>query len=143
MNMKTAEIVIEGEGIREITGILHGIKDEAQIGQAIVYSANDIDIVMKEEYYKRIGSSLMSVTILKFASNNRVEIELVSGGGKNEVFISMGAEGSENRRRVHELMEICKEKSWSMVSIEPEKLKQSALESGVNELKEKFNKLMK
>jgi hypothetical protein len=143
MNMKNAEIVIEGEGIREITDILYKIEDEAQLGQPIIYSANDIDIIMKEEFYKRIGSTLMSVTILKFVSNNRVEIELVTGGGKNEVFISWGAEDSENRRRVHELMEVCKEKSWSMVSIEPEKLKQSAIESGVNELKEKFNKLMK
>jgi hypothetical protein len=143
MNMKNAEIVIEGGGIREITDILYKIEDEAQLGQPIIYSANDIDIIMKEEFYKRIGSTLMSVTILKFVSNNRVEIELVTGGGKNEVFISWGAEDSENRRRVHELMEVCKEKSWSMVSIEPEKLKQSAIESGVNELKEKFNKLMK
>jgi hypothetical protein len=141
--MKIADIVIEGESIREITSILYDIKDEAQIGNAIIYSANDIDIIMKEEFYKRIGSSLMSVTVFKFVSNNRVEVELVSGGGKNEVFISWGAEDSENRRRVHELMEICKEKSWSMVSIEPEKLKQSAIESGVNELKEKFNKFMK
>jgi hypothetical protein len=143
MNMKNAEIVIEGESIREITGILYEVKDEAQLGEPIIYSANDIDIIMKEEFYKRIGSTLMSVTILKFVSNNRVEIELVTGGGKNEVFISWGAEDSENRRRVHELIEVCKEKSWSMVSIEPEKLKQSAVESGVNELKEKFNKLMK
>jgi hypothetical protein len=44
---------------------------------------------------------------------------------------------------VQELMDVCKEKSWSMVSIEPEKLKQSAIESGVNEVKEKFSKLMK
>ena len=141
--MKIAEIVIEGESIREITDILYEIKDEAQLGQAILYSANDIDIIMKEEYYKRISSTLMLVTILKFVSNNRVEIELVSGGGKNEVFISWGAEDSENRRRVHELMEVCKEKSWNMISIEPEKLKQSAIEFGVNELKGKFKKLMK
>jgi hypothetical protein len=39
----------------------------------------------------------MSVTILKFAGNNRVEIELVSGGGKNEIFISLGAEDSKNK----------------------------------------------
>lgn len=141
--MKVAEIVIEGESIREITDILCGIKDEAQLGQPIIYSANDIDIIMKEEFYKRIESTLMSVTILKFVSNNRVEIELVSGGGKNQIFVSWGAEDSENRRRVHELMEVCKEKSWSIISIEPEKLKQSAIESGVNELKGKINKLMK
>jgi len=141
--MKIAEIVIEGESIREITNILYEIKDEAQIGEPIIYSANDIDIIMKEEFYKRIESTLMAVTILKFASNNRVEIELVSGGGKNQIFISWGAEDSENRRRVYELMEVCKEKSWSIISIEPEKLKQSAIESRVNELKEKINKLMK
>lgn len=141
--MKIAEIVIEGEGIREITDILYEIKDEAQIGQPIIYRANDIDIIMKEEFYSRIGSSLMSVTILKFAGNNRVEIELVSGGGKNEIFISLGAEDSENRRRVHELMGICKEKSWTIVSIEPEKLRQSTIESGMNEIKEKLSKLMK
>lgn len=141
--MKIAKIVIEGVGIREITDILRGIKDETQIGEEIIYSVNDIDIIMKEEFYTRIGSSLMSVTILKFVSNNRVEIELVSGGGKNEIFISLGAEDSENRKRVHELMEVCKEKSWTIVSIEPEKLKHSAIESGVHELKEKLNKLMK
>lgn len=141
--MKIAEIVIEGESIREISDILYEMKDEAQLGEPIIYSANEIHIIMKEEYYKRIGSTLMSATILKFVSDNRVEIELVTGGGKNEMFISWGAEDSENRRRVHELMEVCNEKSWNMVSIEPEKLKQSALESGVNELKEKLNKLMK
>jgi hypothetical protein len=141
--MKIAKIVIEGVGIREITDILRGIKDETQIGEEIIYSVNDIDIIMKEEFYTRIGSSLLSVTILKFVSNNRVEIELVSGGGKNEIFISLGAEDSENRKRVHELMEVCKEKSWTIVSIEPEKLKHSAIESGVHELKEKLNKLMK
>jgi hypothetical protein len=33
MNMKNAEIVIEGESIREITDILYEIEDEAQLGQ--------------------------------------------------------------------------------------------------------------
>jgi hypothetical protein len=34
--MTIADIVIEGESVREITSILYEIKDEAQIGKAIL-----------------------------------------------------------------------------------------------------------
>ncbi|KAB3529517.1 hypothetical protein [Alkaliphilus serpentinus] len=137
--MKVAEIVIEGEEIKKISDALYKNRDEYHADKPYVYESGDIVVLMREDYYFRISSTLMSVIILKFISENKVEIELVVSGGKNGALMySWGAENSESRSIVHEIIDICNENSWEVKSIKPEDLKKSLLEITIDKFKKKI-----
>lgn len=137
--MKIAHLVVEGENIKRIAHILSNHRDEYNVDNPYVYSSGDITVIMREGFYFRISSTLVSVIILKFMNDNKVEIELVVSGGKNGVLMhSWGAEDSENRSIVHELMNTCVSNGWQITNIEPEDLKESYTKSLVNKFKKKM-----
>ena len=118
--MKIGKLVVEGKNIREISDILYYHKDEDYINEPYIYSAGDITILMRERYYARITSTLMSVIILKFVNDNKVEIELVVSGGKEGLLMwSWGAEKSENVDMVNQIISVCSNNSWDIISMEP------------------------
>lgn len=137
--MKVANLIIEGENIRDITDILYNHKDEFEM-KPHIYRDGDTTILMRECYYNRISSTLMSVIILKFIDDNKVEIELVVSGGKEGILMwSWGAEKSENRDVVYEIMSICNSNSWEITSMEPQNLLETLAESTIKKIKEKIS----
>lgn len=138
--MKVANIVIEGENIREICDPLYNNRQVYDSWEHHMYSSEDMVVIMREEFYFRIGSTLMSVIILKFIDDDKVEVELVTSGGKQGVLsISWGAENSENRSTVHEIMDICVEKSWNIISVEPEELTKTLAQVKLGKLSKLIN----
>ncbi|OGO77959.1 MAG: hypothetical protein A2Y23_04415 [Clostridiales bacterium GWB2_37_7] len=129
--MESARMTIEGDHIRKITDILCHKENICY-----KYNAKDVVILMEEEYYMRIESNLLSVYILNFKDERTVETEMVAGGGKSGGDIGWGAENSENRKRVHSIIEICSQNSWSILEVYPERLKQSLEKSDVQRLME-------
>lgn len=137
--MNVAHLVVEGEDIKRISDILYNYKDEHIADKPYMYSSGDIVVLMRESYYMRISSTLMSAIILKFIDDSKVEIELVVSGGKEGLLMySWGAENSENRSIVHEIMSICSNNSWEITNVEPQNLKESLIESTINKFKEKI-----
>lgn len=136
--MKVANLIIEGENIRKIIDVLSDSKEEYQVGKSHIYKSEEVIVLMRESYYLRISSTLMSVIIFKFVNENKIEIELVVSGGKNEMALSFGAEKSESRYIVHEIMNVCANNSWVISSVEPEELMESLTKSTLNRLKEKI-----
>jgi len=135
--MKIAQLVVEGENIKSIIDTLYKHHDESQVGKPHMYSADNITVLMREEYYLRIGSTLMTVIFLKFIDDSKVEIELVVSGGKSGAFMyTWGAENSENRSIVNEIMDICTTNSWEITSIQPEDLMVSLTKSTINKIRE-------
>lgn len=141
--MQVANLAIEGDNIIEIIDILYAYKDEHYVGSSHIYRSNDIVVLMRESYYFRIGSTLMSVIILKFINDSKVEIEIVTSGGKDGVSMSLGAEKSENRKIVHEIMDICNRNTWQIIYIEPEELKKSFYEEAKEKFKNKISNTFK
>lgn len=141
--MQVANLVIEGENIRKIRDLLYIYKDEHYVGSPHIYSANDIVVLMRESYYFRIGSTLMSVIIMKFIADNNVEIEIVTSGGKDGMSTSFGSEKSENRKIVHEIMDICSGNKWEIIDIQPEELKISFYEEVKGKFKNKVSNIFK
>ncbi|MGV8979651.1 hypothetical protein [Clostridium sp.] len=132
--MKVGNLVVEGENIRKISDILYNNHNEFK---PHIYSDGDIRILMRESYYGRIQSTLMSVIIMKFINDNKVEIELVVSGGKDGMLmLSWGAEKSENRGIVYEIMNICSDNSWEITSMKPDDIKETLTESTINKIKE-------
>ncbi|WP_425445832.1 hypothetical protein [Dethiothermospora halolimnae] len=88
----------------------------------------------------RISSTLISVIILKFIDDNRVDIEyIVSGGKTGTLMLSWGSENKEHRFIINEIMEICVENSWKVTKVNPEELEKSLKETIVNKLKHKIS----
>ncbi|MBZ9686737.1 hypothetical protein G9F72_010410 [Clostridium estertheticum] len=142
--MNIGNLVVEGENIRRISDVLYNQKDETNIGKPHIYSHGDIIILMRESYYERISSTLMSVIIMKFIDDNKVEIELVVSGGKDGLLmLSWGAEKSENRDVVNEIMRACKINSWKITSMEPKDIAETLTESTINKIKEKIGNYFK
>ena len=136
--MKIANLVIEGKEIRKMGDILYKEQDESYQGLPHIYSTGDVTILMREKYYMRISSTLMTVIILKFIDDNKVEIEIVISGGKEGILMwSWGAEKSENVEIVYEIKNICSSNSWEITSMEPENLLESLVETTINKIKEK------
>ena len=137
--MKIGKLVVEGENIREISDILYYHKDVDYTDEPYIYSAGDITILTRERYYARISSTLMSVIILNFINDNKVEIELVVSGGKEGLLMwSWGAEKSENLDIVNQIITVCSNNSWAITSMEPENLMESLTEETINKIKEKI-----
>jgi len=137
--MKIAKVVIEGENIRGISDILYNYRDDSQADKPYIYSSGNIVVIMRETYYLRINSTLMSVTILKFIDDKKVEMELVASGGKEGMMMfSWGSENSENRHMIHEIMRICDENSWKIASVEPEELKEAFTKVVMDKFKNKI-----
>ena len=137
--MKIGKLVVEGKNIREISDILYYHKDDDYINEPYIYSVGDITILMRERYYVRISSTLMSVIILKFVNDNKVEIELVVSGGKEGLLMwSWGAEKSENVDIVYQIISVCSNNSWEITSMEPPNLMVSFAEETINKIKEKI-----
>lgn len=139
--MEFGKISIKGEGVYSIVNILSGLRFEAQVGELYINKLDNAAVLIREEYFERIGSTLLSVAIIKFISDEIVEIEITAGGGKDSLLFSFGAEIAENRRVVSEVIDICKEKGWSVISIEPKELAQTALQSAIDSIKNKIGKL--
>ncbi len=137
--MKIANFVVEGENIRRISDILYNHRGDYEMPMPHIYSSEDIKILMRECYYMRIASTLMSVIIFKFINDNKVEIELVVSGAKQGMLMwSWGAEQSENRVIAYEIKNVCSENSWKITSMEPENVMESLTESTVKKIKEKI-----
>lgn len=142
--MKIAKVVIEGENIRRISDSLYNHREDSQVDEPYIYSFGDIVVIMRETYYLRINSTLMSVTILKFINDKKVEMELVASGGKEGmVMFSWGSENSENRHIIHEIMRICDENLWKITSVEPEELKESFTKVVMDKFKNEILKAFK
>ena len=136
--MKIANLVVEGKEIRRMGDILYNQQDESYQGIPYIYSTDDVTILMREKYYMRISSTLMTVIILKFIDDNKVEIEIVISGGKEGLLmLSWGAEKSENVEIVYEIKNICSDNSWDITSMVPENLLESVVETTINKIKEK------
>ena len=132
--MKVGNLVVEGENIRRISDILHNNHNDFK---PHIYEDGDIKILMRESYYDRIGSTLMAVIIMKFVNDNKVEIELVVSGGKDGLLmLSWGAEKSENRGIVYEIIKACGDNSWEITSMKPDDIKETLTESTINKIKE-------
>ena len=137
--MKIGKLAVEGKNIREISDILYYHKDDDYINEPYIYSAGEITILMRERYYARISSTLMSVIILKFVNDNKVEIELVVSGGKEGLLMwSWGAEKSENVDIVNQIISVCSNNSWDITSMEPKNLMESLTVETINKIKEKI-----
>ncbi|MBU3130734.1 hypothetical protein [Clostridium tagluense] len=137
--MKIANLVVEGENIRRISDVLYKKQAEFSRDEPHIYKDGDISILMRESYYDRIASTLMSVIIMKFIEDNKVEIEIVISGGKEGIFmVSWGAESSENRDIIYEIMNLCKTNSWEITSIEPKNILESLTEATIKKIKEKI-----
>jgi hypothetical protein len=137
--MKIGNLVVEGENIRRISDILYNNQDESNRNKPHIYSHGDVIILMRESYYDRIQSTLMSVIIMKFIDDNKVEIELVVSGGKEGIFmLSWGAEKSENKDIVYEIAGVCKTNSWEITSMNPKDIMETLTESTINKIKEKI-----
>jgi len=137
--MKIVNLVIEGENIRKISDILYNNQEEFNRNKPHIHRDGDITILMRESYYDRIGSTLMSVIIMKFIDDNKVEIELIVSGGKEGIFMmSWGAEKSENVNIVYEIMNLCKTNSWEITSVEPKDILDTFTESAIKKIKEKI-----
>lgn len=142
--MKIAHIVIEGENIRQISDIIFNHRENNHVSEPHMFCSGDIVVIMREGFYLRISSTLMSVIILKFINDHMVELELVTSGAKEGFLsISWGAENSENRSIVNEIVNICSEKDWTVKSIEPEELKKSLTQVNLEKLRGIINRSKK
>lgn len=142
--MKIGNLVVEGENIRRISEILYNHENEYQMPMPHIYISGDITILMRENFYMRISSTLMSVMIFKFINDNKVEIEIAVSGGKEGLLMwGWGAEQSENRGIAYEIKNVCIENSWEITSMEPENIMESLTESTINKLKEKITHTFK
>ncbi|WP_425445842.1 hypothetical protein [Dethiothermospora halolimnae] len=137
--MNVAYMTIEGDDIRKLGDILDQSISSYNTNSHI-YRDGDTMMIMRECYYMRISSTLMSATILKFIGNNRVEIEqVVSGGKSGALMLSWGSENSEHRFMINNIMEICAENSWKVIKVNPEALRKSLKESMISKFKDKVS----
>jgi len=137
--MNIANLVVEGKNIRKISDILYKHQDDFYRGKPHMYSDGDIMVLMRERYYRRISSYIMSVIFMKFIDDNKVEIELVVSGGKEGILmLDFGAEKIEDVDIVNQIMDVCSVNSWEITSMKPEDLLVSPIEETVNKIKEKI-----
>ncbi|MBF8983131.1 hypothetical protein IZY60_06250 [Lutibacter sp. B2] len=113
--MERGNIHITGEHIKELLPIL--IKKGECTSN---YKADNVIVLMSEVYYTRIKSNLLSMYIVNIINDSEVQIELVTGGGKDGLDVSWGAEKAENIKKVNMITDICNENSWKIVKISPE-----------------------
>lgn len=137
--MKIANLVVEGKNIRKISNILYNHQDDFYRGKPHMYSEGDIIVLMRERYYKRITSYIMSVIFMKFIDDNKVEIEIVASGGREGILmIDYGAQKCEGADIVNQIIEVCSAYSWEITSMEPQDLLVPIKEDIVNKIKEKI-----
>lgn len=137
--MKIANLVVEGKNIRKISNILYNHQDDFYRGKPYMYSDGDIIVLMRERYYKRITSYIMSVIFMKFIDDNKVEIEIVGSGGREGILmLDYGAQKSEAADIVNQIMEVCSVYSWEITSMEPQDLLVSLKDGTINKIKEKI-----
>ncbi|MBU5439641.1 hypothetical protein KQI42_16625 [Tissierella sp. MSJ-40] len=137
--MKVSNLVVKGENIRDIIDILYNYRNEYYYNKPHVYSSENIAVLMRESFYARTWSTLMSVIILKFTDYNEAEIEVVISGGKGGTLLhDWGAENRENIKIVHEIVNACEGNSWELISIQPEILKESLTKSTTNKFKNRI-----
>ena len=142
--MKVANLTIKGKDIKRIISILSEDKSVYYGDKPHIYKTKNLVVLMREDYYYRISSTLMAVIILNFKSDIEVDIELVVSGGKSGGFMhSWGAEDSENRTIIKKIMEICNENSWEIISVIPEDFKKTLTESTLDKYKNKILKRFK
>lgn len=135
--MKIANLVVEGKDIRKISDILYNHQDDFYRGKPHMYRDGDIIVLMRERYYRRISSYIMSVIFMKFIDENKVEIELVVSGGKEGILmLDYGAEKSEDIDIVNQIMDVCSVHSWEITSMEPQDL--LVKEGAFDKIKEKI-----
>ncbi|MTI68335.1 MAG: hypothetical protein FH753_17270 [Firmicutes bacterium] len=142
--MKVANLTIKGKDIKRIISILKDEKSVYYGDKPHIYKTKNLVVLMREDYYYRINSTLMAVIILKFKSDIEVDIELVVSGGKSGGLMhSLGAENSENRSIIKKITEICNENSWEIINVIPEDLKKSLTKSTLDKYKNKLLKRFK
>jgi|APFre7841882654_1041346.scaffolds.fasta_scaffold65713_2 hypothetical protein len=107
--MQTAKLIIEGRGIEELPALTkEKFKTDYQ------FTSKEVTVMMKEKFYFRINSNLLSVIILNYTSKNSCEIEVIAGGGKQGLIsFNWGAEGNMRDQIIDFLKELCSSKRWS------------------------------
>jgi hypothetical protein len=128
--METARLTIKGDQIRKIAALLAKREDIYY-----KYETKDVVILMDEEYYFRIESTLMSLYILDFKDEQSVIIEVVSGGGSHGVS-SLGAETKEVVKGARSIIELCKENGWEISDVYPEDFMQLLEKTATEKLME-------
>lgn len=135
--MKNASLVIKGNEIRKVVDIISD-----QIDVVYKFQSDNILILMKEEAYFRVSSNLLATYIFNFLSEYEVKIEIVTGGGKNELENDWGCENSENKRIVENIITVCNENAWEVSEIYPVEFKEKLFKSGKDLIVDKFSKLL-
>ena len=138
--MKIANLVVEGKNIRKISNILYNHQDDFYRGKPYMYSDGDIIVLMRERYYKRISSYIMSVIFMKFIDDNMVEIEIACSGGREGILmLDYGAQKSEDVDIVNQIIDVCSVYSWEITKIEPQDLLVSFKEGITDKIKEEIS----
>ena len=109
--MHTTRVSIESP---DLPYLFRAIKYELKDWDA--YSlADGIYLFMKEEYYYRINSELMTVATLDMTAPNKCEMRIITGGGAHGMFgVTWGSEQNQNQKIIRALEIICEVKSWKM-----------------------------
>ncbi|MBU3161161.1 hypothetical protein KPL37_15680 [Clostridium frigoris] len=138
--MKIANLVVEGKNIRKISDILYNHQDDFYRGKPYMYSDRNIIVLMRERYYKRISSYIMSVIFMKFVNDNKVEIEIACSGGREGILmLDYGAQKSEDADIVNQIIEVSSVYLWEITKMEPQDLLVSVKDGITNKIKEKIN----
>lgn len=136
-NMKIANLVVEGKNIRKISNILYNHQDDFYRDKPYMNSDGNIVVLMRERYYKRISSYIMSVIFIKFIDNNKVEIEIACSGGREGILmLDYGAQKSEYVDIINQIMDVCSIYYWEITKIEPQDILASLKEESINKREE-------
>jgi hypothetical protein len=108
--MKTEKIRVEGKNINELP-----IKLIERWKPGYQYQDGNFFILMNEQHYFRIESNLLSVLIVKIVGEDVCEIEVVIGGGANQMGNDWGAEDKENQNIIRELVQMSVANSWRII----------------------------
>ncbi|WP_298840916.1 hypothetical protein [Clostridium sp.] len=135
--MKIANLVVEGKNIRKISNILYNHQDDFYRDKPYMNSDGNIVVLMRERYYKRISSYIMSVIFIKFIDNNKVEIEIACSGGREGILmLDYGAQKSEYVDIINQIMDVCSIYYWEITKIEPQDILASLKEESINKREE-------
>ncbi|WP_432667438.1 hypothetical protein R9X47_13715 [Wukongibacter baidiensis] len=135
--MKNVSLVIKGNEIRKVVDII-----STQIDVVYKFESDNVLILMKEEPYFRVKSNLLSTYIFEFHQEDEAKIEIVTGGGRDELEMDWGCENSENKKIVENIITICKDNSYEVKEVYPDEFKEKLFKSIKDLAVEKFSKLM-
>ncbi|WBW95657.1 hypothetical protein [Oceanirhabdus sp. W0125-5] len=111
--MITTEINITGVNKELLTKSL-----EKEYGCEYTFSSKDILVMIREEFYFRISSNLLTTIILDLSNEDTCHIEITSGGGAYGIIgIDWGAEGSNNKKIVKFIKKLCEDNKWEIENI--------------------------